>query len=254
MKQTMKKFASLALAATCAFALTACGNNEEETFQKVTETMAVTCEQSAVSVIQAMGVMDEATIEQYKVSRDDFTRLAVTEWAEETVDFGSFESVGTSEADINHEEGQITVHVPVTFTETEATVNVVFNYSGDYDDMLPAYITVSEKETFGGNMKGAAINTVMGVGCVFAILFFLILVISMFKYVNLIGKKKEEPAPKKAPVAAPAAPAAVEEDLTDDLELVAVIAAAIAAAENTSTDSFVVRSIKKVNRSKWQRA
>ena len=56
-----------------------------------------------------------------------------------------------------------------------------------------------------------------------------------------------------APVAAPAA-APVEEDLTDDLELVAVISAAIAASENTSTDSFVVRSIKKVNRSKWQRA
>ena len=48
--------------------------------------------------------------------------------------------------------------------------------------------------------------------------------------------------------------APVEEDLTDDLELVAVISAAIAASENTSTDSFVVRSIKKVNRSKWQRA
>ena len=39
----------------------------------------------------------------------------------------------------------------------------------------------------------------------------------------------------------------------DDLELVAVIAAAIAAAENTSTDGFVVRSIKKVNKSKWQK-
>ena len=40
-----------------------------------------------------------------------------------------------------------------------------------------------------------------------------------------------------------------EEDVTDDLELVAVIAAAIAASEGqTSTDGFVVRSIRKVNR------
>ena len=68
-------------------------------------------------------------------------------------------------------------------------------------------------------------------------------------------------APAAAPVAAPkAAPAPApvqapaEEDLTDDLELVAVISAAIAASENTSTDSFVVRSIKKVNRSTWRRA
>ena len=35
------------------------------------------------------------------------------------------------------------------------------------------------------------------------------------------------------------------ENLTDDYELIAVIAAAIAASENTSTDSFVVRSIRR---------
>jgi len=36
-----------------------------------------------------------------------------------------------------------------------------------------------------------------------------------------------------------------EEQLTDDGELIAVIAAAIAASEGTSTDGFVVRSIKR---------
>jgi hypothetical protein len=45
-----------------------------------------------------------------------------------------------------------------------------------------------------------------------------------------------------------------EEELADDTELVAVIAAAIATYENTSTDSFVVRSIKKSNSRKWKRA
>ena len=44
----------------------------------------------------------------------------------------------------------------------------------------------------------------------------------------------------------------VEEDLTDDLGAVAVITAAIAASQNTSRDRFVVRSIKKVNRSTWR--
>ena len=38
--------------------------------------------------------------------------------------------------------------------------------------------------------------------------------------------------------------------LTDDLELVAVISAAIAAAEGTTTDGFVVRSIRKVKRNR----
>ena len=36
----------------------------------------------------------------------------------------------------------------------------------------------------------------------------------------------------------------------DDTELVAVIAAAIAAAEGTTTDGFVVRSIRKVKRNR----
>jgi len=70
--------------------------------------------------------------------------------------------------------------------------------------------------------------------------------------------KAAAPAPKAAPAAAPkAAPApavaaAVEEaEEMDDTELVAVIAAAIAAAEGTTTDGFVVRSIKRRKSNKW---
>ena len=54
---------------------------------------------------------------------------------------------------------------------------------------------------------------------------------------------------------ASAALTVTEEDVSDDLELVAVIAAAIAASEGAaSTDGFVVRSIRRVNKNKWQRA
>jgi len=35
--------------------------------------------------------------------------------------------------------------------------------------------------------------------------------------------------------------------------LIAVITAAIAASQGTSSDGFVVRSIKKINKSRWQR-
>ena len=57
-------------------------------------------------------------------------------------------------------------------------------------------------------------------------------------------------APKAAP--APAVAAAVEEaEEMDDTELVAVIAAAIATAEGTTTDGFVVRSIKRRKSNKW---
>ena len=59
--------------------------------------------------------------------------------------------------------------------------------------------------------------------------------------------------PASAPVQRPAAPAPVAAapvQEADNSELIAVIAAAIAASEGTSTDGFVVRSIRKINRKK----
>ena len=63
---------------------------------------------------------------------------------------------------------------------------------------------------------------------------------------DMLAEKAAAPAP--APVA-PAAPAPA-----DDLQLIAVITAAIAAAEGTSTDGFVVRSIKRRSNNKWKKA
>ena len=95
----------------------------------------------------------------------------------------------------------------------------------------------------------------------FCMLIFLSFLIYLFKFIPAIESKfkKSEAAPQKtapaAETATAAAPALVqEEELVDDGELVAAIAAAIAASENTSTDSFVVRSIRKSNKRNWQRA
>ncbi len=258
MKQTWKKVVSLLLAVMCVFALTACGDEAEDSYRTITDDMVTNCEEVSTSVIQTLASFseDDLTSETYWDSRDTFTRLAIREWYENTADLGALVGVQSVTSDVDDEGLQVTVRVEAEFEQNNGEIAVVFNYDSSYDQMLPGYLTVSEEETFAGNMKGAGINTLMGVGTVFVVLIFLILVISLFKYVNLIGKKKEEapkavakPAPAPVPKAAP-----VEENLTDDLELVAVISAAIAASENTSTDSFVVRSIKKVNRSKWQRA
>ena len=70
---------------------------------------------------------------------------------------------------------------------------------------------------------------------------------------------------KKSGDAEPAAPAALEpasaaavqepeEELADDTELVAVITAAICTYEGTSADGFVVRSIRRADRTSWNRA
>ena len=98
----------------------------------------------------------------------------------------------------------------------------------------------------------AALNTLIGMGTVFIVLILICFIISAFGFIPKIQakfSKKEEKAPAPAPVPVPAVEEAADE--TDDLELVAVIAAAIAASEGAaSTDGFVVRSIRKVGRSR----
>ena len=114
----------------------------------------------------------------------------------------------------------------------------------DLGQQMYTSMTYSVQYSLADNMQRAGMNTLMGIGIVFLMLVFLSFVIGLFKYIEKfqnVGKKK---AAEEAPKA--------EEDFADDLELVAVISAAIAAYENTSGDSFVVRSIKKSN--KWHRA
>ena len=97
----------------------------------------------------------------------------------------------------------------------------------------------------------------------FAVLILISLIISCFNFIPAIERKfgKKKAAEKKA--AAPAAPAAAPApaapakaaEAADDLELVAVITAAVAASMGTtSTDGFVVRSIKRKSSQKWKRA
>lgn len=119
-------------------------------------------------------------------------------------------------------------------------------------------------------MPEAVSNTVIGVLVVFGALVFFSFVISMLKYVNVIGSKKEAKAEEKAlPMAAIENTVAQieEEELCNDAELVAVITAAIyeyeaaaAAAQaqtqglpvpaRTNQNGLVVRSIRRA-RCNW---
>ena len=92
----------------------------------------------------------------------------------------------------------------------------------------------------------ALVHTLIGMGTVFVILIVISLIISAFalipKLEKLLHGKKEEPA---LPVPYPE-PEIEEAQETDDLEIIAVITAAVAASMGTtSTDGFVVRSIKR---------
>lgn len=104
-------------------------------------------------------------------------------------------------------------------------------------------------------MSKAGLNTIISMSIVFSVLILIIFVISGFKIFPYLEAKKKEK--EKAIQNTSAADTFenqieqreeqqdVEEELVDDTELVAVIAAAIAASTGTSTDGFVVRSIRR---------
>ena len=100
-------------------------------------------------------------------------------------------------------------------------------------------------------MASALSNTIMGMGTVFAVLIFISLIISCFIFIPKITEARERKKAGKTDnvaesnVKTDVAVTPQSEKLTDNLELIAVISAAIAASENTSTDSFVVRSIRR---------
>ena len=126
----------------------------------------------------------------------------------------------------------------------------VFEYSNDIFTRLQsgeatAKTTLKMKlQAVGSQMGKVGLNTLLGMGTVFIVLILISLIIASF---NLFKKDNKKQEAKVETVAEPVA----EENLADDTELVAVIMAAISAYEgSSSTDGFVVRSIKKANRRK----
>lgn len=249
MKKITKKLMAVFLAIVCMASLAACSSEVE--ISSVDETTRTFLEGQMDSLLSTLGSMTADELKMYESVDDNFTVAAVTNFEGAMEELGAYKGLNSTEIEV--EDKEYTVISVAQFEQRTAVVTLTLTFESQ--NFVPDSITFEAQYSLGETLQRAALNTLMGVGIVFLVLLFLCFLISLFKYINKIfgeGKKEEKKAPAvaAAPVAAAAAP--VEE--TDDLELVAVIAAAIAAAENTSTDSFVVRSIKKVNKSKWRNA
>ena len=128
--------------------------------------------------------------------------------------------------------------------------DVVFQLVYNYHNMELTGVTINPVYSFGEKMATAALNTVICMSIVFIVLIFISILINGFKiFPYLEEQKKAKAAAAKSVVAENAVVTQIEQreeqELADDTELVAVIAAAIAAYEGTSTDGFVVRSIRR---------
>lgn len=259
MKQIGKKLGGLVSLGILTLSMTGCMGSQE----KINETVMNNLYSTTTSTMETLVAYDNATMEQAmeeNPNMDDFTKSAFQAWMDSSEELGTyigFEDVDPQEA-VKKDGSNYVVDLEAEFENGTADVEMV------YDSKLNAdSIGFSMQYTMGEKMQSAAMNAIVGLGTVFIVLFFLIFIISLFKYVpglvESFGKKKMD-TPALAPIPAPAlaapvpaAPAQEEEEaLTDDMELVAVIAAAIAASENTSPDSFVVRSIRKSKKNNWR--
>ena len=218
--------------------------------------------ESATSTLEEIFAYDDATIAELQEA-DGVASVVGDALAENMPVVGEYVSVNEVTVD-DSDDDAVTVNADVSFDKYDAEIVMYF----DTESYSLTNFEMNVDYPLGEKMKQAAQNTVVGLGIVFVVLFFLLFVISMFKYVSLIdpearkkanAKKaapaaKAAPAPKAAPKAAPAAAPAAADDSDD--EIVAVIAAAIAAAQADapSDTGYVVRSVRRTGTARrWKR-
>ena len=214
---------------------------------KIDESVKTSLVTTAEGLTDAIVALKDADIENYMNTGDDFTTSAMQSWQTSKDELGA-KKESNGKTTVTLKDDQYTVTVPVKFEKANANFVYVFESTG-----TPVSMSVDVQYGLGKTLQRAGLNTLMGVGTVFVMLILLSLLISLFRFIPNPEAKKaaEAKAAKEAQAAViAAAPVQAEENLADDGELVAVIAAAIAAAEGTTTDGFVVRSIRKVKRNR----
>jgi len=219
-------------------------------------------QQSAEVIIGSFSQMSAEDFEQFKslseykldytmmqtglpISGENFIGM-INSWEAAEIECGAY--IGHGEYEIEEKSDSIIVSTLAEYEERQAVIAFSFDKNLNMESM-----DVSAKFDIGEILTKAGLNTLLGMGTVFAVLIFLAFLISLFKFIPVIMDKlaKKDKAPvQEAKNAAPVAAAPVVEE-TDDLELIAVITAAIAAQEGTSTDGFVVRSIRRRPSNNW---
>ena len=249
----MKKFLLLLGMVTCIFGAAACGKAETEQTADTPNFNEEALIDAANQMIDGMNqVVASGMQEQY--AEDAMYSAGLASWESALKELGEYKGVTGHEVTMDKDGAVIKATVSGTDHNAVVTLNV------DAKGYLTG-IFADVEYSFGERMTNAALNTVMGMGTVFAVLIIMIGCISCFKFIPALEKKfsrKKKKAPgtentaQPAPAVLPAGEPALAAPVQDE-ELAAVIAAAIAASEGCeSTDGFVVRSIKRRG-SSWKR-
>ena len=223
---------------------------------KISLADAKTLVQNYVSLVQQLSTMTESEREYVEENYSSQPQtVAIIQAYNKSVDtekYGAFVSSKDDVKVVENKDEDGTDAVDVTVTLAFEKKDYILTLHVDCFDTIGASVntvTIKAKgegeESLGEKMADAG-NTLMGMGTVFLVLIFISLLISCFKFIPQIMDKLSK---KSSVVEKPEVVEEISETVTaneeDDSELIAVIAAAIAASEQTSTDSFVVRSIRR---------
>ena len=257
-----KKIYSLLLMLVCVFVLSACG--EEQVLPDYDSFgMALTPEKVMNFISAGEEVVPTESLDEgkhlYRQIQDDQAPQMLALIAGCEAYRASVDDIGNPRVDVTQpmyfkagqDDGAIAVY-HILGDKHHATIEIAYN---SYKELQS--VTVNVQLTLEEAMRNAGTNTVIGMGTVFVMLIVIMIIISCFKIIPTLQESfaKKEDAPAEASV-----DKAIEniieresaEEDTDDNELIAVIAAAIAAASaaagsaETSTEGFVVRSIRRI--------
>ena len=241
-----KKLWMLVCICLLAFSVTACGKTDQTsmtfnggTYDQWKDTVQQT--------VQQMTTVSEADIDNALASMSEKSDAVnynfYSSWKEAAADEGDFQGFG--DFTMTESNKTLVMEQILNYTNRDLSFTVVFDTTTDTPELTS--MTFDKVYTLGEKMGKAVMNTLMGMGTVFVILILISIIIYAFRIIPYLQNKKKNATDatvvKEDKVVEQIAQK--EELVQDDLELVAVISAAIAAATGSSTDGFVVRSIKR---------
>lgn len=246
-----KKIALFLSVLSVVMMLSACGTTDPT---KV-DYNGVTYDQLYEESVSLGTALKDASAEEVKAEMNDLLAAGeqyalyadlCAKWLDAMEVSGNYVSYDADNFAVTKSGKTLTTDLMLKFENREVVFQLVYNYH----NMELTGVTINPVYSFGEKMATAALNTVICMSIVFAVLMFISWLISGFKiFPYLEEQKKAKAAAANAVKVENTVVTQIEQreeqELADDTELVAVIAAAIAAYEGTSTDGFVVRSIRR---------
>ena len=181
-----KKLSLILMLCFMVLGLAACGDPTTQDYYGMTYNDLQSLIQSEVTtLVNADGMID--------TNGNEIAEKLVTAWDDAVTDLGAFEGFG--KFTITTAQDTMTLEQYVEFEGREVSVTYVYEYNYQDERMELTDANADLVYTMGEKMAKAGLNTLMGMGTVFAVLIFISFLISLFKYIpaiqNVFGKKKD---------------------------------------------------------------